>query len=211
MTFPPDGQRVVVASHGRNGKPSLWLAPLDRRSAPRQVPNGDGEQPLFGAGGEVFFRKVEGTSGFLYGIREEGTGLRKVIETKVQEVSGSMSADRQWLVVISPVLEESGVALAVPVGGGTPVRLPIARYGWSWDGKHLFMGDLVRTLVIPLAPGQVLPRNSAGAVPSTEPEFARLPGVREIPSADVEPGRTADVYAFTKVSAQRNLYRIPVP
>jgi hypothetical protein len=39
----------------------------------------------------------------------------------------------------------------------------------------------------------------------------KLPGVRVIASTDVAPGRTADTYAFTRESVQRNLYRIPVP
>ena len=38
-----------------------------------------------------------------------------------------------------------------------------------------------------------------------------MPGARVIASADVAPGQTADTYAFTHESVQRNLYRIPVP
>src|SRR2546421_7426450 len=41
---------------------SLWLAPLDRHSPPRQIPDIEGEQPVFGATGEVFFRSEEHTS-----------------------------------------------------------------------------------------------------------------------------------------------------
>jgi hypothetical protein len=36
-------------------------------------------------------------------------------------------------------------------------------------------------------------------------------GVRTIPEADLVPGPTADIYAFTRESGQRNLYRIPLP
>jgi len=35
--------------------------------------------------------------------------------------------------------------------------------------------------------------------------------VRVIASTDVVPGRTADTYAFTIESVQRNLYHIPLP
>jgi hypothetical protein len=39
----------------------------------------------------------------------------------------------------------------------------------------------------------------------------KLPEVRVIASTDVAPGLTADTYAFTRESVQRNLYRIPAP
>src|SRR5262245_2873437 len=41
----PDGRQVVVASRDNGGKSRLWLAPLDRRSPPRQIPGIEGEQP----------------------------------------------------------------------------------------------------------------------------------------------------------------------
>ena len=44
----------------------------------------------------------------------------------------------------------------------------------------------------------------------SEAELAKLPGVRIIPIADVVPGPTADIYAFTRETVQRNMYRIPV-
>ncbi len=34
----PDGRQIVVAVRDREGKPHLWLAPLDRRAPPRQIP-----------------------------------------------------------------------------------------------------------------------------------------------------------------------------
>ncbi|MDQ6739330.1 MAG: protein kinase, partial [Actinomycetota bacterium] len=42
-----DGRQVVLGSPDKAGKTRLWLAPLDRRSPPRQIPNVDGEQPVF--------------------------------------------------------------------------------------------------------------------------------------------------------------------
>jgi hypothetical protein len=40
---------------------------------------------------------------------------------------------------------------------------------------------------------------------------ARLPGARRTDILDVVPGQSPDVYAFTRINTQRNLYRIPVP
>jgi hypothetical protein len=41
--------------------------------------------------------------------------------------------------------------------------------------------------------------------------MAKYPGVRVIDAADIAPGPTPDVYAFSKETTQRNLYRIPIP
>jgi YD repeat-containing protein len=51
----PDGSHVVVASRDREGKSRLWVAPLDRRSPPRQIPDVEGAQPVFAGDDEVFF------------------------------------------------------------------------------------------------------------------------------------------------------------
>src|SRR5207253_2167066 len=39
----PDGRQLVFYSPDRSGKHRLWLAPLDRRSQPRQIPDAEGE------------------------------------------------------------------------------------------------------------------------------------------------------------------------
>ena len=38
----PDGKQVVMEAPDGEGKPRLWLAPLDRRSPPRQIPGVEG-------------------------------------------------------------------------------------------------------------------------------------------------------------------------
>ena len=207
----PDGRRVVVASPDHDGKPRLWLAPLDRRSAPRQIPNGEGEQPFFGLGGEVFFRKVEGSSGFLYRVREDGTGLTKALDLPVLQVE-AISPDRQSLFMWSPSRAERGTIVMFRIDGGAPipVRLATSHTEWPADGKHVFVEAGDKAYIVPLSPGQLLPKAATGDFPSAQ-EILKLPGVQVIPSGDVAPGSTADIYAFTRETVQRNLYRIPVP
>jgi len=207
----PDDQEIVVAASGPSGKPALWLAPLDRRSAPHPIPNADGNQPFFGSDGEILFRKLEGSSGYLFAIRRDGTGLRKVFPEPVADLRG-ISPDRRWLAAQGQ--GETGTSmLAVPLTGGSAMRLPASRHEWSADGKSWFWEMIVAgvTHVIPLAPGQVWVRNGAGQVPIRADELVKLPGVRVIESGDVAPGPTGDIYAFTKTTVQRNLYRIPIP
>ena len=54
------------------------------------------------------------------------------------------------------------------------------------------------------------PAPSAG-FPSKE-AVAALPGARLIAEGDnIFPGPNPSIYAFTKLAAQRNIYRVPVP
>jgi eukaryotic-like serine/threonine-protein kinase len=218
----PDGQKVAMSTVDREAKEKLWVARTDRRSAPRQIPGVEGEQPLFGTAGEIFFRAPEGASGFACRVREDGTGLRKVTADPVHQLQG-LSPDAQWLVVLSPAPgdEETSALQAHPVDGGAPVRISAwdLRVKWSLDGMLVFiswgqsglgLGATGRTYVLPLPPGRMLPEVPAAGFRSEE-ELARLPGVRIIEAADVAPGPTPEVYAYSRETVQRNLYRIPLP
>jgi eukaryotic-like serine/threonine-protein kinase len=210
----PDGRKVVFFSPDSNGKLRLWLTPLDRSSAPRQITGVEGEQPLFGPSGEIFFRKIEGASAHLYTVREDGSELRRVAELKVVDLL-SASPDHKWLLL--GVLTQG--ELIFPVDGGAPVITHVRPPDWlSWtgDGKHIFVSNssdtATKTYVFSLSSGQVLPASLALATNNLlEPELEKVPGVRMIPMGKVVPGPTADIYAFTREAVQRNLYRIPLP
>ena len=206
----PDGTRVVVSLRDRNGKDRLWLAALDRHSPPRQIPNAEGISPIFGLHGEIFFRAADG---FAYQVHEDGTALRRAIENPISLVN-SISPDGRWLVVTA------GDTFLAPLAGGPLVRLGLdMSFGWTPDRKHVFIsvgqtGMQMRgsgsTYVIPLPPGKIIPKVPAGGFRSRA-EIARLPGVRIIDAADVSFGRTLDVYAYSRETTQRNLFRIPLP
>jgi len=203
----------VFFSRDREGKLRLWLTPLDRRTPPRQIPGVEGEQPVFGPSGEVFFRRIEGPSAFLYSVREDGSELRKVFETPVVDVFG-VYPDHKWLLLGA----SSEGEVLLPTGGGAPLltRLhPPDWLRWSGDGKHLFLvgvnGTRAKAYVLPLSRGEVLPSFALGKNLPSDPELAKLPGVRIIPVGDVVSGPTADIYAFVRESVHRNLYRIPLP
>lgn len=210
----PDGRQVVFFTPDRDGKLRLWIAPLDRRSPPRQIPGVEGEQPIFGPGGEIFFHKVEGTSAFLYSVREDGSGFRKVSEMPIIDVFGS-SPDRKWLLLGGNPANE----ILLPAAGGDPLYARISPpmwIRWTGDRKSVFVfgagQSMTRAFVVPLPPGQVLPRSfTLPGNPLSEADLAKIPGVRTIPEGDVVPGPSAGVYAFTRESLQRNLYRIPLP
>jgi Tol biopolymer transport system component/tRNA A-37 threonylcarbamoyl transferase component Bud32 len=215
----PDGRQVVAAVKDGQGKGRLWLAALDRQSPPRLVPNVEGDSPLFGNGGEIFFRSIEGGSAYLYRVLEDGTGLRKLSEQSIVLPSG-VSRDGRW--VLARVDRVSNDILAFPAGGGASIRI-IARTGsdhltWSPDGRSLFISIptggtashvIGRTYIVPLQPGEMFPTVLSGGLQATD--LASLPGVRVIDVFDVRPGPVPEVYALSRSTVQRNLYRIPIP
>lgn len=210
----PDGRQLVVTSADTGGKLRLWLAPLDRSSPPRQIANIEGEQPFFGATGEIFFRGVEGTSAFLYRVQQDGSGLQKATDVPIVGITGS-SPDHNWLSLSSHAV---GALVMFRADGGATIQTqlpPPTKLSWSGDGKHLFVQALAANnwggaYVLPLSPGHPVPE-SILHWPASEREILKLPGARVIPATDVAPGPTADVYAFQRESVQRNLYRVPVP
>jgi hypothetical protein len=156
---------------------------------------------------------------------DNGTGLRKAIEYPVIETRG-ISRDGEWLVVYArygpPGTEPVSATMAFPLTGGPGIRI-LSPSGtepakWSGDGKFLFLssssnfysGSAGRTYVIPLRAGQVWPEIPAGGF-QTDEDIAKLPGADIINAPDVAPGPTSEIYAFSRDTIQRNLYRIPVP
>ena len=107
---------------------------------------------------------------------------------------------------------------AIPLTGGTPVVIAgRGKSHWSPNGRlwSLLGGNTGfipegRSYLIPLEPGQDLPRIPARGFHS-EQEVASLPGARRIEEMGVMPGPSPDVYAFYRGATQRNLYRIPIP
>lgn len=130
----PDGRQVVMASPDSGDKLRLWVAPLDRGAPPRQIPNVEGEQPVFGATGEVLFRHIEGTTAYLYRVQPDGSALRKATDMPVVGLIGA-SADRNWLVLGSRA--STGMVI-FRVDGGAPLLTEIpapTEIQWSGDGK----------------------------------------------------------------------------
>jgi len=209
-----DGKQVVMEAEDALGKPRLWLAAFDRQSPPRPIPNVEGRTPRFGPDGEIFLR----SAGSVYRVRPDGTGMRKAFGQDIF-LMRNVSPDGRWIVAWGQLPGGGPVAVqAIPLDGGPP--LAISGRGkeiWSPDGRvWSLLGGLTgfipegRSYLIPLAPGQALPRIPTGGFHS-EQEVAGLPGARRIEEMGVVPGPSPDVYAFFRGATQRNLYRIPIP
>jgi hypothetical protein len=136
-----------------------------------------------------------------------------------------VSPDGQWIVVWSPVQDENTFAAvqAYRPADGKVVRLcDVCKVAWSADQKYLYFfgGGLTTSRVkpmhgvyaVPLKPGQLVPDFPPGGI-KTEADFRRW-GASELPDQganDLSPGPTPHVFAFSRRTIQRNLYRVPLP
>ena len=213
--------RFVASVLESDAKTRLWLGWLDHRSPPQQVPDSEGDNPWFGAAGNILFRASEGGASFLFRIQRDGTGRQKVTSQQVQEVH-SVSPDGQWVTAKATLSPTQGIGTqAFPTGGGTPVPIYNAnsRARWTRDGKSFYLSipsaemaafAYGRTYVLPVQRGSGLPDLPPGGFRS-EAEVAAVPGVGVIEYGDVALGPRPSVYAFSRETVQRNLYRIPLP
>jgi Tol biopolymer transport system component len=201
-----DGQQVVIEAADSTGISRLWLARLDGRLPPRQIPDVEGKQPRFGPAGDIYFRRPEGTATFVYRIRGDGTGLQKVLDAPIA-LMGDVSPDGRWIIGWRSVWYAFSLDGRPPIVVGTNLL-----FDWSPDGKSasIFGGPLPqgRSYLVPLSSGEALPRIPADGF-QTEQEIADLPGARRVDVRTV-PASSPDTYAFYRTTTQRNLYRIPL-
>jgi hypothetical protein len=208
-----DGQQVVMEIADRDGTSRFWIAAFDRASPPRPIPGVEGKEPRFGRNGDILFRRTEGSSGFVYRVRPDGTGMQKVFDKPIF-IFGGVSRDGRWIKAFTVTAGNEGPSWqALPLDGGPSV--PIGAYTWHWSasedsvaisGAPLPAG---RSYIVPLRSGQFLPLERREGVRS-EQEVAELPGARRIDADMVVPGPSPDTYAFYRTTTQRNLYRIPI-
>ena len=214
----PDGQRVVVEVSDAEGRNRLWLAPLDRRPPPRQIPNVEGDGPLFLSNEEVVFRGKEGDYGFAYRVRTDGTELQKLSDHSVISTTG-LSRDGKWLVVYArPSEEQSGGTLALPLGGGPRFRSLAGLCGQR--GPPLGGSCSCRRVVLSVQPE---PPMSSSCHParrsqrfrrggcSTPKRLPACPGYRSLTPRMSPPAQRRGCLPLSRVTVQLNIYRIPIP
>jgi DNA-binding winged helix-turn-helix (wHTH) protein/Tol biopolymer transport system component len=217
----PDDKQVVYATAGRDGKSQLWLAPIDRSSAPKQIGEPGGTTPYFGPRGKILFQIAEGNFNYLEQMNADGSGRSKVVPYPISEIEG-ISPGRKWLMGMVPYPDGKRVVpmeMAIPLDGGPPLRIcaSFCVPAWSPSGKFLFLAVEAptqtspgRSLAIPVGPGESLAAVPPGGIKAGA-EADEVPGSQSVNRALLAPGKDLSHFAYVNTTAHRNLYRISLP
>jgi DNA-binding winged helix-turn-helix (wHTH) protein/Tol biopolymer transport system component len=224
----PDGKQVVFAAGTGDRKSQLWLAPLDRSSAPRQLTSSGEDQPYFGPDGDILYRSSEGDNNFLYRINRDGSGRAKAVPYPILN-SFSISPDRRFIGALMALRSPgpSFALMAVPTDGGIPRRIctGFCVANWSPDGRLLYVGyssgsslQFDQLVAIPVPLGDSLPVLPSSGIGSVR-EAIEIAGGRPVATGfaattkaniDFSPGPSS-MFAFVKERVQRNLFRVLLP
>ncbi len=209
-----DGKEVAFASTDPSGAPSLWVAPTDHHSSPRQIVSSAIEdRPLFLPDGDLLFRASEGGALFLYRMHADGSDRRKI--APIIDLA-TVSPDGHWAVVqTSDQSEEHKYAMfALPVEGGSPVKLCVNTCTPAWDVRGEFM--LMNFYLQDDPNTYALPIRRASGLPDLPPTvIAGIKDLKKMKSPVVIPhivnsAFSVSLYSYTTHDIHRNLYRIPL-
>jgi Tol biopolymer transport system component len=214
-----DEKYVVFVSREPDGTRKVWLASLDRRTAPNVLAT-DGDYASFGGtDDDVFFVTLGEETSFFTRIKRDGTGRQRISDLSPIHNRGGISPDGQWAILYSPARSHdapAGGTVAVPIGGGRGKQI-CSGLCWGWwsdDQRFLFVSIFDEsspelTLVIPLQPGVTVPDvpESGLNVPANR---AAIPGIRIIDHGSAVPAPDPSTYVFVRTEFRRNLYRVPL-
>jgi len=201
-----DEKEVAFTTTDSRGASQIWLAPLDRRTPPREIAR-DGDHVSFGPDGELVFRSLAENNA-LVRIKKDGTGRERITTASVLDKFG-VSPDGEWVIAFLP----GGATIAVPIHGGAARGICVARCfpTWSSDGRFLYVEypGAGKTLTIPVPAAKSLPDLPVAGI-DTAAGVVALPGAWMIGGGSISPGPDPSTYVFTKTDLQRNLFRIPL-
>jgi len=211
-----DRKTVAFAVNDQTGHSSLWVAPTNRRSAPVRISSTASEDsPHFLPDGDLVFRAIEGSSNYMYRMKGDGTGRRKITTESIFDVV-AVSPDGRWIVASSLNLDqEHTIAIkAFEMDGNktVPVCLGYCLLNWDITGKfmYLYFPQLSEsTHALPVLHDSGLPRLPPAGI-------VRKEDVTGLKTAVALPGSVASavspsLYVYTGQNTRRNLYRIQLP
>jgi eukaryotic-like serine/threonine-protein kinase len=210
-----EGRQVAFSMLDKTGHSNVWIAPTDRKSAPREIKSvGNEDCPFFLPNGDLIFRSVEGDQNFLYRMKTDGTDRRRISDSPIFDPFG-VSHDGRWILAQTrgQNAENPYSVSAFSVDGGPTALICVGLCLATWDrtGKSLYLGlstDNGNIYALPLQPSG-LPNLPAEGF-STVKQLSQMRAV-VVPFGIVESGGTASMYAYTNSTIRRNLYRIPLP
>jgi sugar lactone lactonase YvrE len=169
---------------------------------------------------DIFFSAAESGRQALYRVREDGSGVQKAMADPViyvYDVSPDGRAAAAWppdtgvqIMAIGGNGRINATKVCAAAGGENRGITPPC-VSWSQNGKFLYLNDRVagRIYALPVQPGSSAPKLPAEGIASAE-QIAALPGAQVINEASAFVGADPSVYAFFRVTTQRNIYRVRV-
>jgi Tol biopolymer transport system component len=211
-----DAKAVAFAVNDQGGHSSLWVAPTNRHSSPVRISSTASEDsPHFLPDGDLVFRAIEGGSNFIYRMKGDGTGRRKITTERMLDVE-AVSPDGRWIAVSSPNPDqEHTIAIkAFPMDGNNAVPLCLGYCVLNWDipGKFMYvrfpqLSEGTHALPVLLDSG--LPRLPPAGIARIE-DFKSAKSAAVLPSG-LPSAVNPSFYAYTRQNTRRNLYRIQLP
>jgi eukaryotic-like serine/threonine-protein kinase len=210
----PDGTTVVFSTPDAENHSHLWLASLDFSFPTRRYASTMSEdEPHVDSKGNVYFRAAEGTSNFVYRMKEDGSERAKLLPDPVVDIH-ALSPDGRWVVASQARGQQGPTArvLASPIDGGTPLLLcpgyclPL----WSADGKFfsviMYTTAGTETLVVPASRSGIPPSWPPAGIASSA-DMHNIRGAKVMDGAILfgpKPGLSASLHQ----DVHRNLYRV---
>jgi serine/threonine protein kinase len=211
-----DGKQVAFVVADQSGLASLWVAPTDHSFSPRHIVSAVIEDtPSFLPDGDLLFRAIEGDADFLYRMHADGSDRRKVSPVHILDFQG-VSPDGRWAVVQAPDPndERKYSVIALPVEGGSPVRLCVNVCSPKWDvrGEFMYINFLLQSdpnsYALPIRRSTGLPDLPSTTISGTE-DLKKLKSALVFPHI-VDVAFSPSLYVYTVHRTHRNLFRIPL-
>ena len=210
-----DGTKLAFSMQDKTGRSQVWIAPTDRSSAPGAIESQTSDDcGVFLPDGDLALRVVEGEQNYLYREKPDGSARRKISDTPILDFYG-VSHDGRWALAVTRGLDAAHPysVTALPISGGPTVPVCVGLCFSTWDraGKSLYLtvpstGN-TNTYILPLR------RNGLPMLPATgiaSPDDLAKMKAEVAPVGMVESGGTSSLYAFSRITVRRNLYRIPL-
>jgi hypothetical protein len=158
-------------------------------------------------------------------VREDGSGLQRAIPSPVYLLYGVAPDGKRVAVWDAGATREAANSVRLhSIDGGAPMVLCSRdcafrtdgswpeEVSWSAGGEFVYLAFMggAAVFAVPLSPGEVLPPLPPLGVQSLE-AVAALRGVKPFATPGAFPGPDPSVYAYQKLSAQRNIFQVPVP
>ena len=215
-SISPDGKQVAFFTIDQNGKSNLWIAPTDHRSSPRRIPSeAQEDSPHFLPDGDLVFRAMEGGSNYLYRMKADGTGRRKIIPDRILDIM-AVSPDGRWVLAGVTNADERYpvIARAFALDGSASMPICVLHCEVSWDssGKFIYIAaeDLAdRSYAFPVSADSGLPKIPSAPIAHLEDLQNAKTGVA-LPWLVVSAFNSSK-YAYLRENTRRNLYRIQLP